>query len=199
MAFFRDVIAGFFRERSIGGEVKCALKVVHGGNGIFALVRMNLAEAIMDFRGSWVIAEGALIGRYGTGKIARSLAFFCNFELVIGVVEPRKARAGRHKKERDDNRNNGCEAVHGSAQFFDAGVFNGSEDGLCDFDAGEPFEVCWDDSPRSVGGVGSEKHFFSGFIVFVPLATIAPVFVGDFPVFVGISLSSFESAQLFIL
>ncbi len=88
--------------------------------------------------------------------------------------------------------------MHGLAQFFDSGVFNGAEDGLCDFDPSEPFEVCWDDAPGCVGGVGFEEHVFGGLVVFAPFPSVAPVFIRDFPMLVRVRLAPFKAGQLFL-
>lgn len=88
--------------------------------------------------------------------------------------------------------------MHGSAQFLDAGMFDGSDDGFCDFNPSEPLEVCGDDSPRGVSGIGLQNHFLCGFVVFAPLAAVPPIFVRDFPMFVGVSLTPFEAGQLLI-
>ncbi len=61
--------------------------MVHGGDGIFPLIGMDLGQSVMDFWGPRVITEGALISGDGSGKVACGLAFFCDLELVRGVAE----------------------------------------------------------------------------------------------------------------
>lgn len=77
-------------------------------------------------------------------------------------------------------------------------MFDGTEDSFCDFDAREPLEVCRDNAPRGVCGVCSEQHFLSGLVVFAPFTTVSPIFVGDFPVLVGVSFASFEAVELLV-
>jgi hypothetical protein len=67
------------------------LEVVHGGDGIFPLVCMDLGQSVMDFWGARVITERAFVSGDGAGKVACGLAFFCDFELVKGVVEAGEA------------------------------------------------------------------------------------------------------------
>lgn len=78
-------------------------------------------------------------------------------------------------------------------------MFDGTEDSFRDFDAREPLEICWDDAPRGVCGVCSEQHFLSGLVVFAPFATVSPIFVGDFPVLVGVGFASLEAVELLVL
>lgn len=49
VAFFRDVVAAFLGERSIGGEVEAALEMVNCGHVIFPLIGVDLGESVMDF------------------------------------------------------------------------------------------------------------------------------------------------------
>ena len=79
VAFFCDVFAALFCERALGGEVECALEMVHGGNGIFPLVGMDLRESVMNFRCAWMIAEGAFVCGDGSVEVTGRFAFLCDF------------------------------------------------------------------------------------------------------------------------
>ena len=50
--------------------------------------------------------------------------------------------------------------------------------------------------PRGKGGAGLLEHFIYGYFVGIPLFSVAPVFLCDFPLFLWIILSVLEAFQL---
>lgn len=76
-------------------------------------------------------------------------------------------------------------------------MFDGCDQSASDFHPCEPLEVSWDDAPRGVGCVGPKEHLFRRLVVLCPLASIAPIFIRDFPMLVGVGFASFEPYKLF--